>query len=111
MRNFLPFHWPVHLLRNCLALESVDEPGPGRFRELSQDRSSSRGRGLQCLFFACLHAFNDEVTAVVFDALALAPTFAAFEEHEHEGIHCHGRHDEDFSFVLDLCCMYGRSTT
>lgn len=106
MRNFLPFHWPVHLLRNCLALESVDEPGPGRFRELSQDKSSSRGCGLQCLFFACLHAFNDEVTAVVFDALALAPTFAAFEKHEHEGLHCHGRHDEDFLFVLDLCCMY-----
>jgi hypothetical protein len=48
---------------------------------------------------ACFHAFNDKVAAVVFDALALTPTFtAAFEEREYEGVCCRGDSDEKSSF-------------
>jgi hypothetical protein len=96
MRTSLPLHRLVHLLWNSLALESVDESGARRFWKLSQDRSSSSR--LECLFVACFHAFNDEVAAVVFDALALTPTFLAFEKNEHEAVHCHGRHDGECSF-------------
>jgi hypothetical protein len=47
---------------------------------------------------ACFYAFDDEVAAVVFDALALTPTFTAvFEERENEGVCFHGRHDDGFS--------------
>ena len=88
----LPLHRLIHLLRNSLALELVDESIPRSFRKLSRDRSSSCGP--ECFFVACLHAFDDEVAAVVFDALALAPTFLTFEEHGHEGLHCRGRYDE-----------------
>jgi hypothetical protein len=90
----LPLHRLIHLLGNGLALESVDKSGARRFWKLSQDRSSSRG--FQCLFVASFHAFDDKVAAVVFDALALAPTFSSsFEKHEHEGVHCRRRHGGD----------------
>jgi hypothetical protein len=46
---------------------------------------------------ARFHAFDDEVTAVVFDALALTPTLTpTSKEQEHEGVCFHGRHDEGF---------------